>query len=155
MPFRHFITTNYDDVIERAYKQVHKKQLQTIDWDDEPAVRSFITTMNTPRSKPSCLHIHGSYGRPDTIVLTESDYAARYVECMAAHRQLFAICATQRLVFFGSSLTGPAFDELLRVARRTLGGGDPRHFAILGVPDPDKDVALRRRLNQKYDIEPI
>src|SRR5688572_25617101 len=36
MPFRHFITTNYDDVIERAYKQVHKKELQTIDWDDEP-----------------------------------------------------------------------------------------------------------------------
>ena len=155
MPFRHFITTNYDDVIERAYKQVHGKKLKQIDWDDEPAVRDFITTMNHDRTPASCLHIHGSYDRPETIVLTDSDYSARYVDSMAAHRKLFAIFATQRVVFFGFSMTDPAFDELLRVARRTLGSGDARHFAVLGVPDPNDDVALRRRLNQKYDIEPI
>lgn len=154
MPFRHFITTNYDDVIERAHEQVGKP-IMPIEWHDEKEVRRFITDLREPRAPRTCLHIHGTYDHPETIVLSETDYSRRYVDSLAAQRKLFAIMATQRMVFFGFSLEDPAFDEILRVARRTLGSGKPRHFAILPIEPAASEKTIRRRLNRKYDIEPI
>lgn len=78
-----------------------------------------------------CLHVHGIYSKPESIVLCETDYSRRYVESLTAQRKLFALLATQRIAFFGFSLNDPAFLEILRVCRATLGGGDPRHFAVL------------------------
>ncbi len=155
--FRHFITTNYDDVIERAHHKLGKP-IQSIEWHEEAKVREFITNIGNRKLARACLHIHGMAAQPETIVLSEEDYLRRYVDATAAQRKLFAILATQNIAFFGFSLTDPAFDEILRVARRTLGRGEPRHFAVLPIDKSaaaESETALERRLRGKYDIEPI
>src|SRR5215212_7090199 len=102
MPFRHFITTNYDDSLEQAHAAIPgTKPPVTIEWNDEARVRDFIT--NTSTLDRAFFHIHGWHEAPEAIVLSERDYAARYVNSVSAQRKLFAIFATHRIVFFGFS----------------------------------------------------
>ncbi|HVR39781.1 MAG TPA: SIR2 family protein [Thermoanaerobaculia bacterium] len=152
LPFRHFITTNYDDSLERADAQRGSAPI-TIEWNDETRVRDFITNIATLDRR--FFHVHGWHEAPEAIVLSERDYAARYVDSGAAQRKLFAIFATQRIVFFGFSLSDVDFVEILRIASHTLGRGKPRHFAVLPLSDPKNEKSTRQWLNQKYDIEPV
>jgi hypothetical protein len=89
------------------------------------------------------------------VVLTDQDYVDRYARSVDAHRKLFAIFATQRLVFVGFSLTDPELAALLREVHVSITAGSARHFALLALKEDEDDTLERRRLKQKYGIDAI
>ena len=159
LPFRHFMTTNYDDLLERAHEECFGAKPQWIEWGRPSAVREFITSVaRKPLSIPverRYVHIHGHLDDGPSIVLSDRDYTARYLATDEAQRKLFAIFATQVVVFFGFSLSDPDFMEILRVVRHSLGGESGRHFAVLPIRNRAEEASMRRRLAQKFDIRAV
>jgi hypothetical protein len=155
--FAHFLTTNYDESLQEAFRR-RDGDHAVVEWRNNADERdAFITSLGTGRPRlPHFVHLHGIWTHPKTIVLTENDYLERYVKQEEARRLLFAIFATKRVVFVGFGLQDPDLMQLLRTVASSLTGRSGRHFALLSH-DPSKDDAqfLREMLVQKFDIDPV
>jgi len=156
LPFRHFLTTNYERVMFTALSKAREAEPRVVDWTvDEDALRMMHTFLEA-EAPPHLVHLHGRIERPEGIVLTDRDYARHYLRSDSAMRKLFALFALNRFVFFGFSLTDP---DLMALLRQVAGGlafeNRPRHFVILaaGKGYPRDDV--RERLIQKFGVRPV
>lgn len=155
LPFRHFITTNYDDVILRAHDAAKLQPPRMLNWSREDDVRAFIFSLRDGNAGRLLLHLHGHHSDPRTIVLTENDYTDRYVRAYDTARKLFAIFTTERVVFVGFSLNDPDLMALLREVNATMRSDEARHFAIMGLEQPVSEVFERNRLRKRYGVEPV
>jgi tetratricopeptide (TPR) repeat protein len=155
IPFRHFLTTNLDEVLETAHEKVEGERARVVAWDDERGFNEFLARMNEPSEtyKRRYVHLHGTTMSVDDVVLTERDYLRRY-EDLTTLLRLFAVFSTQSVVFIGFSLSDPDFMSMLRRIR-SHGPGAPRHFAFLPKPPNSQDSHIRERLRQRYGIIPI
>lgn len=153
LPFNHILTTNYDNVLECAHAQVQHSLPESVEWTQEGKLRDFLLNLSSPERR--YVHLHGRASEPRSVVLTDQDYVDRYARSVDAHRKLFAIFATQRLVFVGFSLTDPELAALLREVHVSITAGSARHFALLALKDDEDDTLERRRLKQKYGIDAI
>jgi SIR2-like domain len=68
VPFRGYITTNYDNLLERAYVTVLKRQLAPILLDHRPSLAQLL------KADPFLLKLHGDLETPDSIILAYRDY---------------------------------------------------------------------------------
>ena len=155
LPFRHLMTTNYDDVLLKAHKVAKLPPPRFLNWSREDDVRSFIFSLRGSTSVRYLLHLHGHYSDPQSIVLTDNDYIDRYVRTIGTARRLFAIFTTERVVFIGFSLNDPDLMTLLREVNATLRSNDPRHFAIMGLEHRVSEALERNRLRNRYGVEPV
>lgn len=157
LDFKHFLTTNYDDTISRAHRAVGSSQkLRVIEWSRDAEVREFITGLGDPGQAKHCVHLHGHFKSPESIVLTDSDYMERYARSPITARKLFVILATQRVLFVGFSLEDPDLVSLLREVNATLGSEEPRHFALLPLDRGREDpTILRSRMRRKFGVDPV
>ena len=114
LPFRHLITTNYDDVLLQAYSVANLTPPRFLTWSNEDDIRSFIFSLRSNSTARFLLHLHGHHSDPKSIVLTDNDYTERYVRTNTTTRRLFAIFTTERVVFIGFSLNDPDLMALLR-----------------------------------------
>lgn len=153
LPFGHILTTNYDNVLECAHAQSQHTLPESIEWTQEEKLRDFLLNLSSPERR--YVHLHGRATEPRSVVLTDQDYVDRYARSVDAHRKLFAVFATQRLVFVGFSLTDPELAALLREVHVTITAGSARHFALLALKEDEDDTLERRRLKQKYGIDAI
>ena len=155
-PFRHILTTNYDPCLDRAHQHVFGNSPRVIRWDEQLELRNLLYSLGNrvDVANRHYVHLHGRYDRPAQIVLSETDYTERYFRSSAASKKLFAMFATQSVVFVGFGFSDPDFMQLLREATLAVGSGDPRHFAILAQPRSG-DAFMRRRLVEKFGIEPV
>lgn len=156
LPFRHFITTNYDDVIARAHLKADLEVPNKLTWNEIDA-RSFIFSLRKASARRSVLHLHGHHSEIDSIVLTDEDYVTRYVKKSDTFAKLFAIFSTEHIVFMGFSLSDPDLMALLRQVNAMLGCEEEPHFAILGIKkdDVEKESINRRKFIKKFGIQPI
>lgn len=155
LPFRHFMTTNYDDVLLVAHKLADRPEPRVLNWSEPDDVRTFIAGLRNSNSARSLLYLHGRYREPKSIVLTDNDYTERYVRTGGAMRRLFAIFAIERVVFIGFSLNDPDLMALLRDVNATIQSKDPRHFAIMGLERPIRESVERNRLRTRYGVQPV
>lgn len=155
LPFRHFMTTNYDDVLLTAHKIAKLPLPQSLNWSRPDDIRTFIASLRDKNSARLLLHLHGHYSEPETIVVTDNDYTDRYVRTVGTARRLFAIFAIERVVFVGFSLNDPDLMTLLREVNATLQAKEPRHFAIMGLDHPVSEPLERNRLRNRYGVEPV
>lgn len=155
LPFRHFMTTNYDDVLLTAHKMAKLPSPRPLNWSRPDDIRTFIASLRDRNSARLLLHLHGHYSEPETIVLTDNDYTDRYVRTIGTARRLFAIFAIERVVFVGFSLNDPDLMTLLREVNATLQSKEPRHFAIMGLDHPVSEPLERNRLRNRYGVEPV
>lgn len=157
-PFAFFATTNYDLAVERAHESHVGEPLETVDWTDGPTVNSFLLDRHPMPPKP-CFHLHGVYTRPETVVLTESDYRERYFKSQEHRHRLLMLLFRRQLLFVGFSLRDQDINTLLREQTATFDEWRPRHFAILDY-DPEREdeesiLARKTELEMRYSIEPI
>jgi hypothetical protein len=156
LPFRHFLTTNYEQVLALAMKAERRVSPKTIDWTVEQDALRMMHTLLDEHEEPHLVYLHGRIENPEGIVLTDRDYARHYLRSDSTMRKLFALFALNRFVFFGFSLTDP---DLMALMRQVAGGlayeRRPRHFVILsagpGYPRDD----MRERLINKFGVRPI
>jgi hypothetical protein len=155
LPFRHVLTTNYDGLLERAHHEVTDRPAAVIEWNDSRKLRELFVRLGDPSYTRRYVHLHGLASRPETVVLTDSDYLERYSRSLDAHRRLFALFATQQVVFIGFSLNDPELGALLREVQASMGPGPAPHFALLALREDESDVLERRRLKEKYGVEAL
>jgi hypothetical protein len=167
LPFLHVLTTNYDDLLETLHRRLRQSQpFEAFGWEESDKLTRFITSLGDAKTRRHYVHLHGRLLTPNKggirtnstteIVLTETDYVRRYVTSEAARKKLFAIFATQRVVFIGFSVEDPELNQILREVNAFLTSSTPCHFALLPLRQgDDAPELLRRRFRLRYGIEPI
>ena len=161
LPFRHLLTTNYDDSIEQAFRRVHRRDIDVVVWDDGTNARQMMYDLLQTGLQRRLVYLHGRMGETLNVVLTDRDYAERYLRNDSTVRKLFAIFAMQRLVLFGFSLRDPDLSAIMRQVAAALGYDRARYFAFVGLkagdgetPGEDREIE-RRRFRQKYGVDAI
>ena len=76
LPLPVYITTNYDDLMERALKSRDKTPIQEIClWNEDLMhLKPTLSGLDPTPEKPLVYHLLGCYEIPDSLVLTEDDY---------------------------------------------------------------------------------
>jgi hypothetical protein len=157
LPFRAFVTTNYDECLNCAL-QDYSRRAEVEQWNADPSVviklRSndrhlvsiFLRSIATqnPRQRRYVAHLHGKWNDTENIILTSRDYEEAYEQnhdTLSNHKTsqlpihfllMWSILATRRLVFFGTSMRDPYIKRLLETVSRDLWEYKlPVHYVIL------------------------
>ena len=115
-------TTNYDHLIEDAFRAVHKRV------DRKVAQADLARTV--PKRDVVVYKMHGDIDRPDEAVLAKADYE-RYDE----KRKLFSVqlrgdLVSKTFAFLGLSFTDPNINYVLARVRSLVGENRRDHYWI-------------------------
>jgi hypothetical protein len=122
LPFKGFVTTNYDEGLEQAALDCGERRTDCgvviKPNDDHHLVSQFLIGLDDKTQPRRIAHLHGVHSQTRHIIFTRSDYENAYGVASTApwklHRKLlWALLATRRLVFVGTSLDDPYLNELL------------------------------------------
>jgi hypothetical protein len=145
---RHVVTTNYDNCAARALGP----DPIVVDWNETAGITEFLRRLSY--AKPQYfVHLHGSWRNPSRIILSDTDYDARYMLTDDANRKLFALFFTQALLIVGFSMRDPALDWVLRLVRAHA--GSPQHFALFELESPEDEFVLTAYYERRYGITPV
>ena len=157
LPIRHYLTTNYDQELERAYQEVHGNSLRVVDWFDPQRAAEWISHWGDHDEPPTCVYLHGRMDEPSSMVLTEKDYQQAYFQANGNAQRLAAVLLLQPVLFLGFSLTDPDLMALLRQANALCLEG-ARHYALIGLGKRSEIAsryAERARLRRKFGVNAI
>jgi tetratricopeptide (TPR) repeat protein len=167
LPFRGYVTTNYDAALEFARMELRPGGLTTgtPTWQDDDEVHRWYTG-DVFKREEDCpiLWLHGHWQRPDGIVLSGAEYFAAYKPGL--YRRLFeALWGQRRLVFVGFGFNDPQFTFMVGEYLRDIENTNalPRHFAIVSLaadesyapPDTTAVREWRDNLEEDYHIRPL
>lgn len=152
LPFRGYVTTNYDPSLAEARQAVCRGSAVgcTGTWQDTSFVHNWLTGEIFQPGNCPLLYLHGYYERPQTIVLGAGEYRQAYRQGL--YREVFKKLWTQEhLVFVGFGFSDPwlnfvADEVLTEIEARTA--DEPRHIAIVAVAEGETVSAERRRAEQ-------
>lgn len=145
LPFRIVITTNYDNLFDRALMNAETMSGRT----KSPIIRIYDPTRTTEpeivpidptEEKPILLKLHGDIRNPNSIVITEEDYIT-FVQRMASptlhpiHQFIRMRMRAWPFLFIGYSLK----DYNLRLLFRTLQWGSDEKLPLSYSVDPSPD----------------
>ncbi len=145
LPIQAIWTTNYDTLIEDAFRTEHKH------------VDVKISPENVAQSRPGIdsviFKMHGDVSLPHEAVLTKDDYETYHVK-----RQLFTIrlqsdLITLSFLFLGFSFTDPNIDYILsRIKVLLAEQNKPTHYCILRKPQPPASPCPQAQADHDYDL---
>ncbi|HWS14658.1 MAG TPA: SIR2 family protein [Candidatus Methylomirabilis sp.] len=126
LPIRTVWTTNYDQLLEQAYRDTRKRPDVKIKQDD--------LAVTIPGTDVTIYKMHGDFSQPRNAVLTKEDY-----ETYNEHRALFSEKLKGDLIektflFLGFSFTDPNIDSILGRIRALLGQNRREHYCIMSRP---------------------
>jgi len=161
LPFRGFVTTNYEDAIECALQFLspgqcsdHGVVINSVE-ADRHRVSLFLQSITGGTGETRFVgHLHGRHNVTKSIILTAQEYENAYgfpvtteqgtaPERATFHRNLsWALFATRRMVFVGCSMKDPYIKALLNAVSRDLWQAfAPNHFVILPLEVADLESA--------------
>lgn len=157
LPFSHVLTTNYDTLLERAHAQVHPGQIPLMtDWKNASDVEALLGAARRRGERRRYVHLHGVWNDPAGVVMTESDYQERYHRTTAGEALLSALFTAHAFLFVGVSFSDIDVMGVFRNTMARLRVEAPIHYAFVALDPRKHDPTLvRRRLRQKFKIEPI
>ena len=145
LPVKIFVTTNYDDLLERALRKLDKDPAIYV-YDKGPKGDEVTDDMSEPPTPehPLLFKMHGDLGHPDSIVITDEDYIS-FLERMSDTRYNHnALPETVRfhlakwpILFIGYSLHDYNFRLTFRALRWGLDKARiPAAYSVDPQPDP-------------------
>ena len=155
LPFRHVLTTNYDDLLERAHVKVFAELPERVEIQNPSDMQDFLARARSRKQVRRYVYLHGRYNNPAELILTEEDYQRRYLQSGNAETLLTALFASYQFLFVGFSLTDLDLMSIFRRVVAQLQIEEAPHFALMPLYPSDDPIAVRRRLDSKYKIEPI
>lgn len=140
-------TTNYDHLIEDAFKVAHKRV------DRKVVTEDLARTL--PKRDVVVYKMHGDIDRPDDAVLTKADYE-RYGES----RQLFSVqlrgdLVSKTFLFLGLSFTDPNINYILGRIRSLVGENRRDHYWVTRDANAESPGNVREVKRQKHRIEDL
>lgn len=147
LPFTSIWTTNYDHLIEDAFRDAHKRV-------DKKVVEKHLR-LTVPKRDVVLYKMHGDVDDPDDAVLMKADY-----ECYDQKRSLFSEqlkgdLLSKTFLFLGLSFTDPNINYILgRV--RSLSGLSPRtHYWITRDANKNPNAGPLDKKHQKHRIDDL
>ena len=139
LPFAAVVTTNYDKLLERTYASLTGRWPKTPTHLDSDTLGPLLFDGSF-----FILKAHGDIDRPDSLVLTASDYR-EIIHSNPAFNEIFsAILLTNAILFVGYSLNDPDLRMLLDRQLATFQGHVPERYALMsGVGSVECDVLWR------------
>jgi hypothetical protein len=163
LPFRIYLTTNYDDYLVRSLQAARRRPHRYLScWHDN--LRADPKLWRPPRgqepsdNEPFVFHLHGHADSRQSLVLTEDDYLEFLVAATINPKDLLpaavrtALMSTS-LLFIGYSITDWSFRVVFKSLLRNLPASiADRHIAVQLDPEDDKQ---RTYLDQYYGGQKI
>lgn len=132
------VTTNYDDLYERAMQDCGRPTLPVLPFD------------STAPHAPWLLKLHGDARRPETIVLSRSDFVGFDGRSRPLGAVVQALLLTKHLLVVGASMTDDNFLRLAHevVALKEAGGAssDGQDSHVLGTVLTLRHEAIKEEL---------
>jgi hypothetical protein len=144
VPFRGFITTNYDNLLERAYVNVIRRQLHPVLADPRTSLEKLL------ERNPFFLKLHGDLETPSSIVLAYRDYL-RLVSEPESQALLDGIFSEFTVLMVGYGLTD--LDIIQSLDRLTYTKKNRRHYLL--SRRGARNSVERRRLLLDRNIQTI
>lgn len=118
LPFP-ILTTNYDTLLEGRART-------SVDWTDPSQMQAVLAGNSNGIG-----HLHGIWRRPDSVILTSSDYS-RLLDSSSAQDIQRAASTLKTLVYigFGTGLADPNFGRLIQWHRDTFIPSSVQHFRL-------------------------
>ncbi|QHT56047.1 SIR2 family protein [Cellulomonas sp. H30R-01] len=135
------LTTNYDTLIEDATGR------GSTDWTDAGGVQSVLT-----RGSRDIGHLHGIWTKPESVVLSDEDYARILHDEQIQHLQrAFSTLTSVVFVGYGAGLSDPNFGKVLSWFRRTFPRSTATHFRLC----LENELEALRAEHADENIEPV
>jgi len=130
--FQFVVTTNYDTLIERAYRSMGREEVTVCTFTDAGEVQRRLSSREF-----FVLKAHGDASRVGNgIILTDTDYRRVLYRERAYQSLLQAIFTMFTVVFLGASMADPEIKLLLNyVADAYTATSGPSHFALMTQED--------------------
>lgn len=126
LPLRRVWTTNYDDLIERAWSEQRRRlDVKSLDKD---------LVSENPWSHAVLYKMHGTVDHPSDVVISKGDYEAYRRKRPGFLHLLTGQLVSQRMLFLGFSFTDPNLSYLFTVIRESFEDVPPEHFTIVRRP---------------------
>ncbi|HEY3295660.1 MAG TPA: SIR2 family protein [bacterium] len=126
LPVRTVWTTNYDHLLEEAFKREEKQV------DAKITAKSLATYL--PGTDVTIYKMHGDVLLPNEAVLTKDDYE-RYEQTRGAYSiRLRSDLITQTFLFLGFSFDDPNIEYILSRVRLLLEKDVPPHYCLMRAP---------------------
>lgn len=162
LPFRTYLTTNYDDYLIRALRAEGREPKRYLSfWHDnlrnDPELPKPPRGLRTTEKEPLVFHLHGHAAARQSLVLTEDDYLEFLVSAMTAEDLIppavrVALSSTS-LLFIGYSITDWSFRVVFKSLLRNLPTSiADRHVAVQLEPG---DSGQRDYLDNYYGGQKI
>jgi hypothetical protein len=145
IPFRMWLTTNYDRLLENAHAQVRGRGLVGYKYD-KPG--DFLEKLWN--KKFFLLKAHGTAEERESMVITRKDYRTIVYRSPGYRSALETIFNTNAVLFLGASMNDPELDLLLSFLHDAFQGGGIRHFAL--VPESSVTSMKVKRWQRDYSI---
>jgi Sir2- and TIR-associating SLOG family/SIR2-like domain len=129
LPVEHIWTTNYDRLVERAFKDIARPI-------DPISGAKDLSLKRTPGAA-RLYKMHGSVDRLDDIVISTDDYELFRSKRRAYLPLLQAHLTSMSMLFVGLSFTDPNIRHVLSLIRESFTEAPPEHFAIVRPPHRD------------------
>ncbi len=173
LPFRAFLTTNFDSVIEDAFQQAFGRRPTAlpVSGGDGNLVARTLRSLTSRAEVSDIFHLHGHVNQPRTIVLSGQDYIRAYgFDCELLghpptnrrHTRLWtlmtALLTGRRVVFLGFSLEDHYLRLLLsRVTDMAWEWDSNTHIAVLPIEaeNAQSQRANASRLRQELGVGTI
>jgi hypothetical protein len=130
LPVRSIWTTNYDALIEEAYRDARKR----LDVKTTPA--NLAQTL--PHRDATLYKMHGDKSQPQDAILTKGDYETYNEKRGAFSTVLQAELIERTFLFLGFSFTDPNIDYILARVRGLLREHQRDHYCLMKWPDAPK-----------------
>lgn len=143
LPVADLFTTNYDSLIELAFQR--KGRELAVSSTPAEFLRVAVDHPETHLVK-----LHGTWERPDEIVLTRDDYARSRLERAEMFRQFAQTSRFSTFLFVGFSLRDPNFNLIRDEARAVMGDAMPRSYLVQEHVDP-----VMRQYLQALDVRVV
>jgi hypothetical protein len=143
LPINILFTTNLDDLLERAYRQAGRP------------VNLVVGATELPfwdESRVNLVKLHGTYDRPDSVIITEQDYHTIYRSNALVVQQLNALLAIKTFLFAGYSVSDPDFNQIYDQLRIDLGRHQRRPYLVTFDVDRFTREDLERRGYHVIDL---
>lgn len=144
LPFKIIVTTNYDNLLEKALNKFAKTPYKFVYDPDPPANGRTpdLTTTDPTEDRPMLFKMHGDLDKRNTIVITDEDYI-NFVQRMSDKEALHPVPFTIRYhmqkwptLFIGYSLRDFNLRLLFRTLRWRVDQAEfPESFSIDKRPD--------------------
>ncbi len=137
LSFEHVVTTNVEQLLEEAYRQVRGPVFTVV---EDGQLR-----MANPYDSPILVKLHGDVHNPSTLVLTENDYDNVHLSRPLMLTWLAGQLITKTGILIGYSLGDPDVRGILASLRNGLGTAPPDLWVLTLGDNPVVAERYRRR----------